>query len=81
MFLSYRRADSAAMNGRITDELVADFGAGSVGMDIDKLSFSIGFRRHGRATRQRVQVKLHPEPWMVEPEVAVALVPIAVVRD
>jgi len=30
MFLSCRRADGAATNGRIADKLVAHFGAGSV---------------------------------------------------
>jgi len=58
------------MNGRI-----------AVVMDIDKLCFGTGFRKHDSATEQRVQVKLHLEPWMVAPGLSLALVlPIAVVR-
>lgn len=44
--ISYRRADSAAISGRLFDRLVAHYGAGSVFMDIDEIPFGIDFREH-----------------------------------
>lgn len=44
--LSYRRADSAAISGRIFDRLSAHYGPGSVFMDIDEIPFGIDFRDH-----------------------------------
>ncbi len=44
--LSYRRADSGAITGRIFDRLVAHFGADLVFMDIDNIPVGIDFREH-----------------------------------
>lgn len=44
--ISYRRADSAAITGRIFDRLLQRYGAGSVFMDIDEIPFGIDFRTH-----------------------------------
>lgn len=44
--ISYRRADSAAISGRIFDRLAQHYGAGSVFMDIDEIPFGIDFREH-----------------------------------
>ena len=44
--ISYRRADSAAISGRLFDRLAQHYGAGSVFMDIDEIPFGIDFREH-----------------------------------
>jgi TIR domain len=44
--LSYRRADSAAMAGRIFDRLTAHYGENSVFMDIEEIPFGVDFRAH-----------------------------------
>jgi TIR domain len=44
--LSYRRADSAAMTGRIFDELSRHFGMNDVFMDIDAIPLGIDFRNY-----------------------------------
>jgi hypothetical protein len=44
--LSYRRADGAAVAGRIFDRLVAHYGKNAVFMDIDSIPFGIDFRDH-----------------------------------
>jgi TRAP-type transport system periplasmic protein len=46
IILSYRRADSQAMAGRIYDRLVAHYGEDAVFMDIDAIPFGIDFRKH-----------------------------------
>jgi hypothetical protein len=46
IILSYRRADSAGIAGRILDRFVAHFGADSVFMDIDNIPFGVDFREH-----------------------------------
>ncbi len=46
IILSYRRADSQAMAGRIYDRLVAHYGEDAVFMDIDAIPFGTDFRRH-----------------------------------
>jgi hypothetical protein len=46
IILSYRRADSQAMAGRIYDRLVAHYGETAVFMDIDAIPFGIDFRKH-----------------------------------
>src|SRR5262245_65665204 len=50
LLLSYRRADSAAIAGRIFDRLVARYGATSVFMDVDNIPFGTDFREHIRET-------------------------------
>ena len=44
--ISYRRADSAAISGRLFDRLTQHYGTGSVFMDIDEIPFGIDFREH-----------------------------------
>ena len=44
--ISYRRADSSAITGRIFDHLRSHFGADSVFMDIDDIPFGVDFRNH-----------------------------------
>ena len=46
ILLSYRRADTAAITGRIFDRLVAEFGKQSVFMDIDNVPISTDFREY-----------------------------------
>ena len=46
--ISYRRADAAAITGRIFDRLIQRYGVGSVFMDIDEIPFGIDFRDHIR---------------------------------
>jgi hypothetical protein len=48
--ISYRRADSDAMAGRIKDELARHFGETSVFIDIDSIPFGTDFREHIRKT-------------------------------
>jgi hypothetical protein len=43
--VSYRRADSDAIAGRIRDRLVIQFGEDSVFMDIDSIPFGVDFRQ------------------------------------
>ena len=42
--ISYRRADSEAVTGRIRDRLVSHYGQESIFMDIDSIPFGIDFR-------------------------------------
>jgi hypothetical protein len=49
IILSYRRADSDAIAGRIRDKLVSHYGANSVFMDIDNIPFGLDFREHVKA--------------------------------
>jgi hypothetical protein len=44
--ISYRRADSAAISGRIFDRLTHRYGAEKIFMDIDEIPFGIDFREH-----------------------------------
>lgn len=44
--VSYRRADSAAIAGRIFDRLTGHYGDDSVFMDVDNIPFGIDFRHH-----------------------------------
>jgi hypothetical protein len=46
IIISYRRADSDAISGRIRDKLASHFGENSVFMDIDSIPFGIDFREH-----------------------------------
>jgi CubicO group peptidase (beta-lactamase class C family) len=47
--ISYRRADSDAIAGRIRDRLASHYGENSVFMDIDSIPFGIDFREHIKA--------------------------------
>jgi hypothetical protein len=46
IILSYRRADSAGITGRIFDRFLTHFGPERVFMDIDNIPFGIDFREH-----------------------------------
>ena len=46
MFLSYRRADAAAITGRIFDRLVARYGRDVVFMDIDDIPIGTDFKKY-----------------------------------
>lgn len=46
LFISYRRADSAAITGRIRDRLVAHYGADALFMDIDDIPLGADFRQY-----------------------------------
>ena len=46
IIISYRRADSDAIAGRIRDRLVSHFGESAIFMDIESIPFGIDFREH-----------------------------------
>jgi TIR domain-containing protein len=48
IIISYRRADSAAISGRIFDRLASHYGEDAVFMDVDKIPFGTDFRDHIR---------------------------------
>ena len=48
LFLSYRRADSRAIAGRIYDRLVHEYGKDNVFMDVDTIPPGVDFRKHIR---------------------------------
>jgi predicted ATPase len=48
VLISYRRSDSAGIVGRISDRLVARYGAEGVFLDVDKIPFGVDFREHVR---------------------------------
>jgi hypothetical protein len=56
ILISYRRADSSAIAGRIFDRLAAHYGEASVFMDVDHIPFGIDFRAHLQETLQRTDV-------------------------
>ena len=46
IIISYRRADTDAIAGRIRDRLERDYGKNSIFMDIDNIPFGTDFREH-----------------------------------
>jgi len=48
LFLSYRRADSRAIAGRIYDRLVHEYGKDNIFMDVDTIPPGVDFREHIR---------------------------------
>lgn len=46
LFISYRRADSADVTGRIYDRLLPHFGRASVFKDVDSIPLGVDFREH-----------------------------------
>lgn len=46
VFISYRRADSADVTGRLYDRLVARFSSRKVFKDVDSIPLGVDFRRH-----------------------------------
>jgi hypothetical protein len=56
--ISYRRSDTAAMAGRIFDQLAAHHGNEAVFIDIDKIPIGIDFRGYIRGTLLRADILL-----------------------
>src|SRR5437867_1755863 len=54
--ISYRRADSEAITGRLFDRLTSHYGKGSVFRDIDNIPPGIDFRRHINEALQKSDV-------------------------
>jgi hypothetical protein len=54
--ISYRRADSAAIAGRIADQLKARFGDDSVFMDIDNIPLGVDYRDHIKGELQKSEL-------------------------
>jgi TIR domain-containing protein len=58
IIISYRRADSAGITGRIRDRLVAHYGASLVFMDVEDIPFGSDFREHVRGELLRSDLLL-----------------------
>jgi hypothetical protein len=58
IFISYRRADSSAITGRIYDRLVSRYGKESVFLDIDSVPIAIDFRAQVQAVLQKADVTI-----------------------
>jgi hypothetical protein len=56
IIVSYRRADSQAVAGRIVDRLISHFGPDAVFMDVDNIPFGIDFRDHIHAVLSKAAV-------------------------
>ncbi len=56
--ISYRRADSEAMTGRIFDRLIAHYGKEAIFRDIDNIPAGIDFRQHINEMLHRTNVLL-----------------------
>jgi len=56
--ISYRRADSGVISGRIFDRLVAHYGRGAVFRDIDNIPLGIDFRQHVNAVLDESEIVL-----------------------
>lgn len=54
--ISYRRADSSAMTGRIFDRLVARYGKDSIFIDVDNIPLGVDYRRQIEATWQQADL-------------------------
>ncbi len=48
IFISYRRADTEAITGRLRDRLAVEFGSDFVFMDVDNIPIGVDFREHIR---------------------------------
>jgi len=64
--ISYRRADSEAMTGRICDRLVAHYGRQAVFRDIDDIPAGIDFRHHinGILLKTNVMLAIVGPEWL-----------------
>ena len=58
IMISYRRADSGSITGRIYDRLQAHFGADHVFIDIDSIPMGIDYRHHIDTTIKRCDILL-----------------------
>jgi len=56
--ISYRRADSSAITGRIYDRLVAHFGKDAIFMDVEDIPAGVDFRAHIRTILRDAEVLL-----------------------
>jgi TIR domain len=66
ILLSYRRADTAAILGRIFDRLVAEFGKQSVFMDIDNVPIAKDFREYvnSQIAQSNIVVAVMGPQWL-----------------
>ena len=66
MFLSYRRADSADIAGRIYDRLIQEFGNYSVFKDVDSLPLGLDFRNvlNQMVSQSRVFIAIIGPNWL-----------------
>ncbi|OYW24837.1 MAG: hypothetical protein B7Z55_01040, partial [Planctomycetales bacterium 12-60-4] len=58
IFISYRRDDSAYVASMLAQKLTADFGAGSVFMDVDNIPIGVDFRKHLQNAVEQADVLL-----------------------
>jgi hypothetical protein len=56
--ISYRRADSGVISGRIFDRLVAHYGRGAIFRDIDNIPLGVDFRQHVNAVLDESEIVL-----------------------
>jgi len=72
IFLSYRRADSSDVTGRMYDRLRAHFGSEHVFKDVDSIPLGVDFRRHLEATVSTcsVLIAVIGTHWTAPPESA-----------
>jgi TPM domain/TIR domain len=64
--ISYRRSDSAAIAGRIADQLKARFGEDSVFMDIDNIPLGVDYRVHirGELLKSEILIVVIGPRWL-----------------
>jgi hypothetical protein len=58
IFISYRRSDAAGESGRLSDDLIARFGASHVFMDVDAIQPGLDFRKAIRENVGKCRVLL-----------------------
>ena len=68
IFISYRRADSADVTGRIYDHLVEHFGEEAIFKDVDSIPLGVGFREYlsESVARCNVFLAIIGRRWLVE---------------
>src|SRR5260370_24118317 len=69
VFISYRRADSASICGRIYDRLVAKFGRKNVFKDVDDIPAGVNFGTHIQESLRQCSVALVVigQRWLATP--------------
>ena len=69
IFVSYRRADSADVTGRIYDRLVQRFGKEQVFKDVDSIPLGVDFREHlgGVVGRCNILLAVMGDQWLGPP--------------
>jgi hypothetical protein len=65
IFLSYRRADSADISGRIYDRLIQEFGNHSVFKDVDSIPLGLDFRNilNQKVAKSRILIAIIGPDW------------------